>query len=118
MIDPAILESFERAFSTNTSGCVRECECGRIFYNPNGAWDFEEGEIERYAANPRAKAVDYSVGCIWIDGHEYALDCECWHAKADRIIKWLQNNAVAVAEFLSSEKKRKTLDAERAPVVI
>jgi len=109
--------SFERGFSTRTVGAMRFCPCGRIFYNPNGGWDWDEGELEALAANAEATAVEWACGEVRIDGAEYALDCTCWHARGRQILGWLLNHDEEIAAFLTLEKKRKQGEAARSPVV-
>jgi hypothetical protein len=110
-------ESFERAFATSHSGCRRSCPCGREFYNPSGGWTWEEGELAELEANPKATAVEHSVGTINFDGVEFALDCDCWHERAVRVIRALVHYDEQIAEFLTLERARKQYEAERAPVV-
>lgn len=109
--------NFERGFSPRHAGCRGSCQCGRVFYNPNGGWDWECGELEELEANANATALDYSVEFVYLEGKEYAADCECWHARATRLIVWLQHHADEIAEFLRLEKRRKEIEAARSPVV-
>jgi hypothetical protein len=110
-------KAFERAFSTRTSGARRECPCGRIFYNPNGGWDWDDGELESLGKNAQATGLDYAVGEIDFEGVGFCIDCECWHERALRMLNWIVAHDEAIAEFLSEEKKRKTREANRSPVV-
>ncbi len=41
------LDNFERAFHAGTSGCTRACNCGRVFYDVENSYDWEDGELER-----------------------------------------------------------------------
>ena len=111
------LESFERAFHAGTSGCTRACNCGRVFYDVENSYDWEDGELERLEANPEATALDYSVGDIRIGGVDYVADCDCWHEKASDMMRWIDGNAHQIAQYLTLEKKRKRHEAEVAPVV-
>jgi hypothetical protein len=107
---------FERAFSSGGAGLSRQCECGRIFYNSDGGWDWERGELERLQANPKATDLPWAVGTVSIYGGEYVPDCDCWIEHAARIVAWLRTYRVEVADFYEAElaaKRAATQDAER-----
>lgn len=70
------------------------CDCGKFF-------------------GQRRKRMRY----IRLEGKDYALDCDCWHERAKRIIRWLSYNAEEVAAYLRLEKKRQQVAADAAPVV-
>lgn len=110
------LENFERAFSTHSGGCRRTCNCGREFYNPNGGWDWEEGEIEALDKSG-AISLDWSVSTLSCEGKEYVMDCDCWHKRAKQIMGFIDGHAQAIAEYLTLEKKRKQTLADESPVV-
>lgn len=111
------LENFSRAFSSGSGGCVRTCECGRVFYDTQPGYTWEDGEFEALTANKNATALDYSVGTLCFEGKEYCMDCDCWHPRARRIIEWIESHGQSIAEFLTLEKKRKQADADQSPVV-
>jgi len=108
--------NFEDAFQTPSAGAVRGCVCGRIFYNPDGGWTWEYGELERLEQRG-ATSLPHACGEIALDGHLFAIDCNCWHVRASRVIRWMDAHAVSVADYLSLEKKRKQAVADAAPVV-
>lgn len=111
------LESFEEAFAIPSSGCRRQCACGREFYNPDpSSWDFEEGELEALAAS-EATALGWSVQALYLEGAEYVIDCDCWRPKAARVVAWLRQHDREVAAFLTEEKRRRERAAETSPVV-
>jgi hypothetical protein len=111
------LETFERAFADSTAGCVRECDCGRVFYDGYNSYDWEEGEKERLKADKSATRVEYSVGDISFDGGQYVDACDCWHKKAESLMAWLDSHAHKCAKYLNLEKKRLQRLADRAPTV-
>lgn len=111
------LENFVRAFSSGGGGCRHECHCGRQFYNPDGGWDWNEGEIEQLEKS-KATALEWSVGTIVLEGVEYVADCDCWHQKAKGCMNWISHHSHAVAEFLTKEKRRLEEVAANAPVVV
>jgi len=106
-------DNFQEAFRSGCSGCRRECECGKVYYNPDGGWDWNEGELEDLEKY-NAIALDYTVGTLVIDGEEYVTDCDCWHEKAKKIIAWMERNKYAFVEYLQLEKKRKQKEFQDA----
>ena len=106
MNDVEKIEIFEDAFKDQGFvGSRRDCICGNIFYNSNGGWDWEDGELEELAKNKRAFDVDYSVGTITFEGKEYCLDCTCWHKRALMIFRFLTtHNSPIVALFRAVKK--------------
>ncbi len=108
-------ENFESAFSTRTSGIVRDCYCGRTFFNDDeAAGSLDEGELERLRANPKATPLCYSVGSIELEGREYILDCDCWHKRVDSVMAFLNNHSYQIAEWFKLERERKTQIAKDA----
>lgn len=91
--------------------------CGRVFYNPNGSWDWDDGELDRLAANPNATAKDWACGEVFIDGKTYAMDCTCWHERGLKILQWILAHDEEIAAFLTFEKARKQAEAKRSPIV-
>lgn len=116
------LEIFERAFSGHTAGCVRTCECGRVYFDGVGRYDWDEGELESWEERsqfPDSKVhrLDYAPGDICFEGHVYVDACDCWHKRAEQIIGFIDTHAHQIAEYLTLEKKRKQRIADDAPVV-
>ena len=109
-------ESFAEAFRSNCGGCRRTCECGREFYNPDGGWTWETGELEGLELR-KATALDYTVTTVGFEGKELVMDCDCWHPRAKQIMSFLDGHADAIAKYLTNEKKRKQSEADRSPVV-
>lgn len=112
-------DSFERAFRGGVGGFRRRCECGVEYWDAhNVGYDWDEGEIEALQNDPKAKALDYAVGVVEFEGHLYVDGCTCWHKRAKRVIAFLEEHAEAIAQFLSLEKRRKQIEADRSPVVV
>lgn len=111
------LETFERGFSTLSAGCRRTCVCGREFYNPGGGWDFEDGELEELENDPKATALEWAAGAIYLEGGEYAMDCDCWRERASIVVAWIKRHDREIASFLTEEKKKLTRAADQAPTV-
>jgi hypothetical protein len=111
------LLNFERAFSTRTAGCRRRCECGKEYYDAQQSYDWEEGELEKLEADPKAIPLEYSSGDLIFEGYHYVNACECWHERAQMIMRFLDGHAAQIAEYLTLEKKRKQAIADASPIV-
>lgn len=111
------IEQFERAFSTHTSSCRVECDCGTVFWNESDRGCFDPGEIDELKANPRARCVDYSIGILSFEGRQFADGCDCWHARAAQIAKFIDAHRFKIAEWLTLEKARLQAEADAAPTV-
>lgn len=116
-IQNKIMENFEVAFSDN-HGCSRHvCNCGIEYYNPEGGWSWEEGELEALEKDDNSISIDYSVPIMSFENKEYVMSCDCWVTRAEYIIGFIKNHGHKIAEFLNLEKKRKTSEAEQSPIV-
>ena len=111
------MDSFERAFRTNSSGCVRICLCGREFYDTANDYDWDKGELECLEKDPNATGVPYGVEEVRFENRTYVVDCDCWHRRAKQIIGWMESHAEQIARYLTLEKKRKQTEADNSPVV-
>ena len=109
------VENFENAFRTDTSGCIRTCACGTIYYSPYPAWDFEEGELEELIESTATVSLDYSVETISFEGAEYVCDCNCWHERAKQIMNFLDSHMRGIAEYFKLEKQRIQREADGIP---
>lgn len=98
------IEIFEKAFRASVSRSRMECECGKVFYNSNGGWDWEDGELEALEKSKDAIDLDCSVGEIGFEGRQYALDCECWHERAIRIFEFLMSHNYQIVELFTNVK--------------
>lgn len=105
-IDQHQFENFEKAWGTRSAGCYEYCACGRVFYDVENSYDWNEGEMDQLRANPNAFARSYGIERVNIDGVIYASDCDCWHEKATRIINWLDVNRYNLKEYFELERKR------------
>lgn len=110
--DPRLV-AFENAFRVGGAGACRECVCGKVFFDRDGDWDWEDGEQENLQNKENCFAMPYAIGGVLVDGLEYADACDCWHASALRICHWLEENAARVAEYFKEESQRKRAQAER-----
>jgi len=110
-------ENFETAFDPGIGSCSAMCECGKIFYNPDGSWGFEEGELEGLEADEKAVSLDHSVGYVSFEGSEYVYDCDCWHDRAKQIINFIDGHRFGIVKYLKAEKERKQIEADVSPVV-
>lgn len=114
---PSKLQTFERAFAVGTSGCRRMCHCGKTyFHDEENGYDWEDGEFEKLLAG-EAIGLDHSVNGVQFQGREYVAACDCWHAQASEMVKFIDRHARKIAEYLTLEKQRKQLEADDSPVV-
>jgi hypothetical protein len=114
----AVVDSFISGFRDRTGSARRTCNCGREFFDNVNSWDFYEGELEALHENSNATALAYAVESIELEGRYFVTDCNCWHQRAARVIQFLIAHDEAIAVFLSAEKARKTVEADRSPVVV
>lgn len=106
------LDNFERAFKENGGGCRVRCACGKIYYNHDRTgWDWEENELETLEKDDNAIAIAYSVEYIRFEGVQYVIDCDCWKAQAELIMKFLDGHALCIARYINFEKNRKLKEA-------
>jgi hypothetical protein len=89
---------FDEIFSSMIAGSIRTCACGRTTFNPDGGWDWEEGELENLHAQAKAdpekfREVDYSVGTYDFGDGEIVIGCPC-------------GRAVVMEQFLIAEAER------------
>lgn len=111
------MENFERAFSDHTSGCRRQCNCGKTYFDAhNGCYDWEEGELEALESGAGIP-LEHSVGDISFEGRTYVDGCDCWHPRAKQIMAFIDQHAREIAEYLTLEKARKQWEADHAAVV-
>lgn len=110
-------EIFEISF--RTSGTSRmQCQCGKFYYNSNGQWDWEDGELEEYHADKESIDVDYTIGRLVFNNSEYADACNCWQDDAARVYHWLIAHRYSVVDFYCKVKESLEVEAERFPTVV
>jgi len=100
------IASFEDAFRAGGGGCLRECRCGRVFYDTANSWDWNEGELDALDANENATGCSFAIGEILIGGTSYADACDCWHAVASRYVEFFDENAERIAAYYNAERER------------
>lgn len=113
---PEDLQIFEEAFSAHCGGCVRECNCGKVFYDEENSYDWGNGELQGLKENSNATGLPYSVSCVSIEGREYVIDCDCWHKRARQIKAFIDGHHQAIADYLNKEKQRLQAIADAWPV--
>lgn len=109
------LENFIEAFHSHSGGSVRECNCGRVFYNSSGGWDWENGELEKLQASKTATDLEWSVSTVVFEGKECVIDCDCWEKRAEQIMRFLDGHAVQICDYFKAEKRRMTKAADEFP---
>ena len=108
---------FERAFSSGSNGCRRTCNCGRVFYDIENHWDWEEGELESLQADKEATPVTHACGSVIFNNAEFAMDCTCWHKMAQQMINIIRNDKRRIANFINFEADHIKAMAESSPRV-
>jgi hypothetical protein len=69
--------------------------------------------LEKSAATP----LDWTVGFIFLEGKEYAEDCDCWHPRAKKVMAFLDGHAQAIADYLNGEKATAFAQSKAMPDV-
>lgn len=115
-MDKIKFDNFECAFDMHTGGCRHTCACGKTYYNSDGGWDWDEGELEKLKADENAIDLDHAVGLIYLEGCEFVMDCDCWHKRAEHVMAFIDAHAQQIADYLRLEKIRKQIIADVSPV--
>ena len=110
------LDTFIEGFSDSVGSCRGQCSCGVTFFNPDGGWNWEDGEIEALRSSG-AREIGDSVGTITFEGGVYVVDCDCWRPRAKMISRFLDSHALKIAAYLRAEKKRKQYVADISPTI-
>lgn len=113
--DTAVSIEFERAFASNSSGCRRECYCGRVHFDTYNKWDWEEGELEELEARQAKEPDRYigegnSIGSYELMGHEIVLGCKC--NTGARYEDFLIRHAREIATYLNERADRLQKEAD------
>lgn len=100
---PDDLLNMYKSFNGSTGGCRNKCHCGKEYYNEDGGWDWEDGEIEKLEKSD-AINVEYSIGVVQFEGKEYVDVCDCWHDRARHIKGFLDTHTWGIAEYFKLKK--------------
>lgn len=111
------IESFKEAFSTGSGGCRRQCACGVQFYNSEGGWDWEEGELEELEADKTSRDIDCTVAEVEFDHLEYVYQCDCWHERAQKVMEYIDDHSHSIAQYLKLEKIRMQSEVDNMPTL-
>lgn len=111
------ITSFENAFDTHCGSSRATCACGRRFYNNDGGWDWEEGELEKLEADSTATNLEWSIGYVEFEGVTFVVDCECWKKRAQKIMEFLDGHRREICEYFKLEKQRALKEANDLPDV-
>jgi hypothetical protein len=109
------MEIFERAFSAGIRSCRMTCACGKTYYNDEGGFDWEPGELE--ALHKTGVPLPHSVGGVEFEGHFYVDACACWHDRARKIMGFIDGHAHRIADYLNALKKARQAEAAGVPTV-
>ena len=105
------IQIFEEAFSCQAGHSCFECNCGAVFYNSNGSWDWEEGHLEELTKS-NATDLDYSVEDIKFEGKYYCKDCNCWHERALKVFGFLLSHNWQIIDLYKLVKKQKAKEVD------
>ena len=81
-------KNFEKAFDACIGSRWATCACGREFINSSGGWDWSDVCLDKLHADPNVTDFDWAVGFVSFEGQEFVMDCDCWHKRADQIMKF------------------------------
>ena len=110
-------KNFEMAFDSHRGRNTMQCKCGKKFYNSDGGWDFEDGELEALRKDPNAVDLDCSVSILEFEGSQYVMDCECWKKRAEKIMQFLDFHKHQIAQYFRLEKLRFQNEANEYPQI-
>ena len=109
------------------SGMIQHCQCGRVTFNPDTTWDWEEGEMDEYLDKAekdpdRYIETEYAPSTIMLDGKDFVIGCPCnalaifeglfWNSRR-LIAEYLKLKAEDIADRAKTETETaaKTVDA-------
>jgi hypothetical protein len=94
-------ERFEDAFDDGVGWSRVTCQCGQTYYNSDGGWDWEDGELEALRKDPKATDVDYSVSEMTVNGKTYVTGCPCT-AELVRVENFIRAYRYKIAAYLKA----------------
>lgn len=118
MIHEPKIERFIAAFTDQSGGCRRQCDCGTIYYNSDGGWDWEEGELDELESNQNAIDCSFTIGTLSFGGKEYVETCDCWHASAMQMMAWVDSHSHCLARYINGEREAALKRAEAMALII
>lgn len=111
------IESFKEAFDIGAISCRGICECGRVYYNSDGGWDWEENELELLETDNNAFDLDCGIAVVKFMNKEFIYQCDCWFNVADKFMQIIDNHAFQIAQYLKFEKVRLQEIVDSMPTV-
>lgn len=109
----AKMSGFEEAFRDGAGSSRIDCACGKIYFDEK-CWGFEEGEREKIVA-AGAIELEWGPSYITLEGQSFCIDCDCWHPRAERVMRFLDGHAQKIAKYFAAEKDRKMAEAFAVP---
>jgi hypothetical protein len=101
---------FRSLFDSGSGGCVRECVCGRTFFDNSDEndWTWEEGELERFQQLAKDKPdkcipVNGAIGTIAIMDIEIVYECPC--NASLQYEEFINRHEKQIAKYLNSKAK-------------
>ncbi len=111
------LESFKEAFYTGAGSCRGLCKCGVQFYDSEGGYAWEDGELDNLRSTPGSREIDCSVGFVAFGGVEYVYQCNCWYKKAEKVMNFIDSHSHAIIQYLLYEKTRRQAEVDNMPTI-
>lgn len=96
---------------------MHQCPCGKRFYNSNGSWTWEEGELEELQEDNDAIDLEWPVGYVEFEGVQYVVDCDCWKKRAEQVMNFLDGHRQQIIDYFKLEKERILKEANDIPDV-
>lgn len=122
IIRGACSDEFARSFSAGGCGIIRDCGCGKTYFDNYNLMDYEEGEheelIKKFEKEPNGYIpVDGSFSMVCIEGVEYVDHCDC--GKAVKYERFIIKHDRHIAEYLNKRAeafREKGKDIQVMPV--
>jgi len=118
-----VSEEFFAAFTTNISGSMGECDCGKFCIDDANEYDYEwqENELPAFEANHKALGdkshylfLDHSVQRYEIAGLLFVYGCTCEGGR--NIETLIRRNTAQIATFLNTLAKQHRAKADAMEV--
>jgi hypothetical protein len=110
MMDPKIT-NFEKAFADGAGSFLACCACGKT-YCFREYYGEEKGDAEIIA---KAIKLEWSPSWLTFEGSTYVMDCDCWHKRAEQIMRFLDAHGHKIVAYYRLEKARKVAEAAALP---
>lgn len=118
-------EMFRQAFNSNSAGCRRECQCGRIWFDGDeSGYTWDPGEFEMLCKLSKSSPdhcveVRHSVPTYYFKDTEIVWDCACQYstraAEFERTVMAQPKKVAALLNRLASNLRKAAEEVEVKP---